>query len=1133
MIVYTIRFVYIVLCLGVFVDSGCLIEESSDKVFSEVSSYQSGINFSNDLSSTKEFNQFTYRNFYAGGGVALGDVNGDGLADVYLTANQKSNKLYLNRGDFEFEDVTDEAGVGGEKPWSTGVSMADVNGDGHVDLYVTNSGQFGKDKRKNELFINQGDGTFAERAEALGVADAGNSIHAAFFDYDRDGDLDLFVLNNYASKPIENYDLSRNLRGMDHFRGGDRFYRNDGGEFTEVTQEAGIYSSEIGFGLGVSVADVNRDGWMDIYVSNDFFERDYLYINNGDGTFSDEVYRLDGTSSTSMGGDVADLNRDGFPEIYSTDMLPRSERRLKTVADFVSWGRFQKLEKMGYYRTYARNMLHYNNENGAFSEIGRYSGVESTAWSWGALMADFNLDGEREIFVANGFYKDVTNKDVVLRLQDEEVRRSIFEGGRIDYEKLLEITPSVPLSNYLFENVGEMRFENRAKEWGVGEKNFSNGSAYGDLDNDGDLDLVVNNVNDEPFVYRNRTVEQNPDRRWLRVSLRGTPPNTLGVGAQVELIADGRRWYVEQMPQRGFQSSVDPVLHVGLGEGISSIDTLVVRWPDGRASRRTEVSTNQEIEVRQSEVPAPAEKTSEEKASGRIFGGVERDSLLVERSEELGLTWKHEESAYSDFERSPLLFHMRSTEGPPLCTADVTGNGQTDIYVGGARGEPGVLFVQRSGGRFERTSQPGLEADRASEDTDCAFLDADGEGAPELYVASGSSEFPAGSPELADRLYRVQSGGVLERSGALPVPEGGKRPTGTVAVGDADGDGAPDLFVGARMQPPSKEEPQGYGRPVGGRLLMNDGTGTFTDATAERASQLHVQNLRAAGVTDAEWGDLNGDGRSDLVVVGEWMPVTVFFGREDRLVRPPSDSVGLEGTSGWWQSLTLADLDGDGALDFVGGNHGLNSRFEASPAHPVQMWAGDFNRNGALDHIIATDRGGKGPYPVALYQHLVERLPYLKSEYSTFGDYAETTVPELFSEKQLERADHYHAEQLASVVAWNDGNGRFRVDSLPFQAQLAPMYGIRAADLKADGASEILMGGNLHAVKPQMGSYDASTGVLLSQDGGRRHLEIFSGENGFFTAGEVRDIETISVAGERVVLVARNDNFLQAFRIDQ
>jgi hypothetical protein len=1125
---FRVQFISIVLCLGVVL--GCSVEKGGGKVFSEVSSSQSGINFSNDLSGTKKFNQFTYRNFYAGGGVALGDVNGDGLTDVYLTANQKSNKLYLNRGDFEFEDVTDEAGVGGERPWSTGVSMADVNGDGYIDIYVTNSGQFEKDKRKNELFINQGDGTFVERAEAFGVADAGNSIHAAFFDYDRDGDLDLFVLNNYASKPIEDYDLSRNLRDTDHFRGGDRLYRNDSGEFTEVTQEAGIYSSEIGFGLGVSVGDVNRDGWMDIYVSNDFFERDYLYINNGDGTFSDEIHQLDGTSSTSMGGDIADLNQDGFPEIYSTDMLPRSEKRLKTVADFVSWERFQELEEMGYYRTYARNMLHYNNENGSYNEIGRYARVESTAWSWGALMADFNLDGEREIFVANGFYKDVTNKDVMLRLQDEEVRRSIFRGGQIDYEKLLEITPSVPLSNYLFENVGDMRFENRAKEWGIGEENFSNGSAYGDLDNDGDLDLVVNNVNDKPFVYRNRTVEQSPDRRWLRVSLKGMPPNTLGVGAQVELIADGRRWYVEQMPQRGFQSSVDPVLHVGLGNGIPSIDTMVVRWPDGRTSRRTEVSTNQEIEVHQSEVPAPAEKTSEEKAGGRIFEGMKRDSLLVEVSEELGLTWNHEESAYSDFEQAPLLFHMRSTEGPPLCTADVTGDGLTDVYVGGGRGQSGALFVQRSGGRFERTSQPGLEADRESEDTDCAFLDADGEGPLELYVASGSSEFPAGSPELADRLYRVRSGGVLERSGALPVPEGGKRPTGTVAVGDADGDGAPDLFVGTRMRPSSDEEPQEYGSPVGGRLLMNDGTGTFTDATAERAPQLHARNLRTAGVTDAEWGDLNGDGRSDLVVVGEWMPVTVFFGREDRLVRAPPDSVGLEGTSGWWQSLTLADLDRDGALDFVGGNHGLNSRFEASPAHPVQMWAGDFNRNGALDHIIARERDGKGPYPVALYQNLVERLPYLKSEYSTFGDYAETTVPELFSEKQLESADHYHAEQMASVVAWNDGNGRFHVDSLPFQAQLAPMYGSLVADLKTGGEPEILMGGNLRAVKPQMGSYDASTGVLLSQNGGRRRWENFSEENGFFAVGEVRDIETISVNGKLVVLVARNDSSLQAFR---
>lgn len=1113
---------------------GCNSKERKEVLFEKIRPAQSGITFSNDLSSSGDFNQFTYRNFYAGGGVALGDVNGNGFTDVYLTANQKSNTLYINRGDFKFEDVTDKAGVGGQKPWSTGVSMADVNGDGHIDIYVTNSGQFGNEKRKNELFINQGDGTFAERAEEYGVADAGNSIHGVFLDYDRDGDLDLFVLNNYASKPIKKYSLNKDLRSKDHFRGGDRLYRNDGGEFTNVTQEAGIHSSEIGFGLGVSVADVNRDGWLDIYVYNDFFERDYLYINNRDGTFSDEIRRLDGTSSTSMGGDIADLNHDGFPEIYSTDMLPGSEQRLKTVGDFVRWERFRKLEKMGYYRTYARNMLHYNTERGSFSEVGRYAGVEATSWSWGALMADFNLDGDRDIFVANGFYKDVTNKDLMLRLQNQEVRQSLFGGGQINYDKLLEMVPSVPLSNYLFENVGYMTFENRAKEWGVGEESFSNGSAYGDLDNDGDLDLVVNNVNDEPFVYRNQAVEQHPGRRWLRISLKGTPPNTLGVGAQVELIANGRRWYVEQMPQRGFQSSVDPDLHVGLGTGVARIDTLMVRWPNGHTSRRTEVSTNQEIEVRQNDASAPEEKPSGQKRSGgkagrSLLGETQRDTLLNEVSSELGLRWSHEESTYSDFEHAPLLFHMRSTEGPPLCTADVTGNGRSDVYVGGARGQPGALFVQGSGGRFEKTSQPTLASDRGAEDTDCVFLDADGTPPPELYVASGSSEFPAGSPELADRLYRIQAGGRLDRSEDVLPQEGEKRPTGTVAVGDVDGDGTPDLFVGPRMQSPSPEKPQGYGRPVGGRLLMNDGKGSFTDATAERAPRLQAQHLNAAGITDAEWGDLNGDGQLDLVVAGEWMPLTVFFGRKNKLVRVAPDSVGLDGTSGWWKSLTLADLDGDGALDVIGGNHGLNSRFEASSKHPVQMWAGDFNQNGRLNRMIARSRDGKGPYPVALYQHLIEQLPYLKAEYSTFGDYAEATVSDLFSEEQLERADHYQAEQLASIVAWNDGHGRFEVDSLPFPAQLAPMYASLASDLESERRS-VLMGGNLRAVQPQIGSYDASNGVLLSRNGETRQWKAFP-ETGFYSPGEIRDIEMASVDGEPVVLVARNDSTLQAFRL--
>lgn len=1097
-------------------------------LFERVSPSTTNIRFSNDLTYNNSFNIYTYRNFYAGGGVALGDVNGDGLLDVYLTANQKSNRLYLNRGDFTFEDVTEEAGVGGEMPWSTGASMADVNGDGLLDIYVANSGPFVEPRRENELFINNGDGTFTERAQEFGIANVGNSIHSAFFDYDHDGDLDLFVLNNYASKPIERYALEKNLRNTNDERGGDRLYRNDDGNFVEVTEKAGIYNSEIGFGLGVSVGDVNRDGWMDMYVSNDFFERDYFYINDRNGGF-DEVLAdtLSSISTTSMGGDIADLNHDGYPEVFVADMLPRSEERVKTVADFVGWEQFQSEVDMGYHRKFPRNTLHLNNRNGTFSEIGRYANVEATGWSWGGLIADFNLDGAREIFVPNGFYRDVTNKDLLVRMNTREFMRSIVQNNQINYEKLVEKTPSVPLSNDMFEKKGSLQFTNRAAEWGLGDPSFSSGSAYGDLDRDGDLDLVVNNVNARPFLYRNRAAERHPERSWVRLTLDGTPPNTHGVGAQVEAVAGGRQFYAEQMPQRGFQSSVDPTLHLGLGSGISTLDTLRVRWPDGRVSVQTGVETNQRHTLRQ------AEAKNRNAGAHRVLPAdapVEKPPLLRDVTGEMGFDWTHEESVHNDFKQSPLLFHMRSTEGPALCVGDVTGDGNDEVYAGGARGQPGALFIRGDDDRFERVPQPALTADRTAEDTDCTFVDATGDGRAELYVASGSSEFPAGSPHLADRLYQLDGERLTRMEAALPRPEGGPAPTGAVRAADIDGDGDQDLFVGTRLAPASDDT--GYGTPVGGALLENTGTGTFRDVTDQRAPGLRADTLKSAGVTDAAWGDLNGDGTPDLVVVGEWMPLTVFWNRGGRLERADLSSLGLGRTHGWWQSVALTDLDGDGTTDLVAGNHGLNSRFRAHPEQPVQMWAGEFGGKKGIEQILAVYRGGSGPFPVALRQNLIKRLPRIKARYSTFEAYAGETVPDVFDRKTLGGATHYRAAQMASVVGWNDGNGHFRVDSLPFRAQLAPMYGLLAAEIDGRKGKEILMGGNLEAAKPQAGGYEASYGVALRAGSSRTYQEIPASESGFSVTGEARAIRSIKYDGKVIVLVSRNSGTLKVFRFN-
>jgi hypothetical protein len=1118
--------------------------ESGGSLFERVPASASNIAFSNDLSFNNVFNIYTYKDFYAGGGVALGDVNGDGLLDVYLVANQQSNKLYLNRGNFTFEDVTEQAGVGGAKAWSTGASMADVNGDGRLDIYVTNAGVPQRKARENELFINNGDLSFTERAAAFGLADDGFSVHAAFFDYDNDGDLDAYLLNNYASKPIGRYDRASLRRDTPSPEGGDRLYRNDTesgasadeGTFTDVTEQAGIYSSEAGFGLGVSVGDINRDGWMDLYVSNDFFERDYFYLNRGDGTFREVLEeKLNSTSTTSMGGDIADLDNDGFPELFVSDMLPESEARLKTVTDFIGWEQYRSEVAMGYHRKFTRNTLQYNNADGTFSEIGRYAGVEATGWSWGALIADFNLDGMREIFVPNGMYKDVTDKDHLVNVtQNVDIRTA---NNQIDYQKLVELTPSVALPNYMFENRGALRFTNRSAAWGLDEPSYSNGAAYGDLDGDGDLDLVVNNVNMEAFIYRNRALEQEQRREeapsapaptgWLQLQLDGEAPNTYGVGAHVEVVAGDRRWVAEQMPQRGFQSSVDPTLHIGLGAGVATIDTLWVRWPDGRVSRATDLETRQQVAIRQAEA-RPASETGIDHALPKKMG----DPLLTEVTDEVGLNWTHEETPHNDFEQSPLLLHMRSTEGPPLCTGDVNGDERDDVFVGGARDQAGALFLQGDNGRFAPTDQPVLEADRAAEDTACEFVNVDGDGRPELYVGSGSSEFPAGSEALVDRLYRLQDGGTLvPMEDALPARPDGPTPTGVVRAADVDGDGDQDVFVGVRMTLTHPGGSSGYGTPVGGYLLANDGAGRFEDVTAQRAPQVRASELQAAGITDAAWGDLNGDGSPDLMVTGEWMPLTVFFNQGGRLERADLRAVGVDNTRGWWQHLTLADLDADGDLDLVGGNHGLNSRFEAHPEQPVQMWAGDFDRNGRLEHIMATYSGGGGPYPVALRQHLVQQLPDVGMRYPTFSDYAETTVSQLFDAEQLEAAHRYRAEQFASVVGWNDGRGQFRIDSLSFRAQLAPLYAVLAEDVSGDDVTDLLVGGNLDAVQPQAGPYMASYGTVLVQDSTGGYQAAPSWKSGFASPGEIRAIRAVRAGDQRLIVVARSDDRLQAFRI--
>ncbi|HPH18209.1 MAG TPA: VCBS repeat-containing protein, partial [Haliscomenobacter sp.] len=826
---------------------------SPTTLFSQMPSSITGIDFSNQIQYTEEYNPYTFRNFFNGSGVGLGDINNDGLIDVFFCANMESNRLYLNKGNFQFEDITQKAGLSTKNVWSSGVAMVDINGDGLLDIYVCKSGKPEGNRRYNELFINNGDLTFTEKAAEYGLADLGLSSHAAFFDYDRDGDLDCYLLNN-SIKSVGGYDLVKGQRNIRDKKGGNKLYRNEGNKFVDVSEKAGIYGSKIGFGLGVTIGDVNRDGWPDIYVSNDFFEKDYLYLNQKDGTFHEELEDwIQELSFSSMGADMADLNNDGHPEIFVTDMLPETEARMKTKTNFEDWNKYRRNILNGYYRQFTRNVLQRNNGDGTFSEIGRMAGVFATDWSWGALMADLDNDGQKDIFVANGLLRDLTDQDYINFYSDPGNVQDLMKKKRGVITKMVDAMPSQAIPNYAFANQGNFSFQNKAEEWGLAEPSFSNGSAYGDLDNDGDLDLVVNNINMPAFVYRNNadTLRKNK-ANYLSFELRGEGKNPFAIGAQVSIRHRRQTLFQELFPMRGFQSSVDYRLNFGLGAW-TTIDTLVVAWPNGRYTLQTGVKSKQKLKLFQ------AQATLDESP----LAAPKPKPLLTKAP--AGLAFRHQENEFSDFDRDRLIYQMMSYEGPKMAKGDINKDGLEDIFIGGAKDQAGAIFIQQAGGQFRRTAQPALEADKVCEDMDAIFFDADGDRDLDLYVCSGGNEFSSSSTALIDRLYFNDGKGNFTKSNQI-LPTFQFESTSCVDAADVDGDGDQDLFVGVRLR--SFE----YGTPVNGYVLRNDGRGTFSDVTAQIAPQL----LNSGLYTDGRWVDIDRDGDPDLVVSGTWMPVRIF-----------------------------------------------------------------------------------------------------------------------------------------------------------------------------------------------------------------------------------------------------------------
>jgi hypothetical protein len=1078
--------------------------KQENPLFTKVPESQTGINFSNDLTFDSRFNIYTYRNFYNGGGVGLGDFNNDGLIDIYFTGNQKPNRLYLNEGNFVFRDITETAGVAGAKAWSTGVSVADVNGDGWLDIYVCNSGDVQGDDKENELFINNGDLTFTERAGELNLADPGFTTHAVFFDYDRDNDLDVYILNN-SYQAIGSFNLRKNERPVRDRLGGDKLMRNDGHTFTDVSEAAGIFGSVIGFGLGATVGDVNNDGWPDIYVSNDFFERDYLYLNQHNGTFEERLTeQMPAISAASMGADMADLNNDGWPEIFVTEMLPHDYGRLKTVTTFDNWDRYMYSVVNGYHHQFTRNTLQLNNRNGTFSEIGRLAGVEATDWSWGALLFDMDNDGWKDLYVANGIFQDLTNQDYLQFISNEEFMRSVVTKDRVDYKKLVDLIPSNPVADFAFRNNGDLTFEDVSARWGFADPGFSNGAAYADLDNDGDLDLVVNHVNHVASIFQNHS-NTLFNHSFLRFEIKGPGSNRFGAGAKITVGTGTARWTVEAIPNRGFQSSVDQRPFLGLGK-LDSVDFIEILWPDGTVSARGKTATRQTILL----------DYNQERVSPRPHQPAVHRPRFVQHARPI-VDYRHQENEFVDFDRDRLLYSMLSNLGPRLAAADADGNGLVDLHVGGAAGAPGKLFCQVEEGRFvEMNAQP-FYVDAASEDAGSAFFDADGDGDMDLYVCSGGNEFTNVSNALRDRLYLNDGKGRFVKSEQL-LPTSALENSSVVAPHDFDGDGDVDLFVGIRARA------LGYGIPQNGYLLENNGHGKFTEVSARRAPELKGLGM----ITDAHWADMNGDGNADLVIVGEYMAIEIFINKNGRLNRHSHRS--LSQSQGWWNRIVATDIDGDGDIDLLAGNLGLNSRFRSSESSPVTMYVSDFDKNGSMEQIVCMSREGH-TYPWALRHDMISQLPGLKKQFLKYEDFKTASINQIFSDQALGNALVLTARQMASGVFLNQGDG-FRFIPFPLEAQVSPVYALALADVDRDGRTDIVLGGNQYKVKPEVGRYDASYLSVLINTGNGNFKTESAAALGLSVSGEVRDLRFITVNGENVLFVARNDDTLLTFSLN-
>ena len=1077
---------------------------SEATLFELMSNDSLGINFVNEVLNSEDFNIFNYRNFYNGGGVGLGDINNDGLLDIFLSSNMGTNKLYLNKGDWKFEDISVSAGIEEAGKWSTGVVMIDINGDQLLDIYVCNAGfQEGTDQ-ENALFINNGDLSFSNQAEAYGLNDGGYTTHAAFFDFDLDGDLDIYILNN-SFIPVNtlNYSNMRELRAEDwdvkEFLkgGGDKLLRNEGNTFVDVSKEMGIYGSLIGFGLGVTVGDVNGDRYPDIYISNDFFERDYLYINQQGKKFSEELEnRIDQISHSSMGADMADINNDGHPEIFVTDMLPDDEYRLKTTTSFDNINLRRLKLKQGFYNQFMHNTLQLNDGSGKFQEVSYYADVAASDWSWGALIFDADNDRYNDILVCNGIYHDVIDQDFIDFFANDVLQQMALSGKKEEMDSVINSMPSVPVKNKAFRNNSKFQFEDVSDEWGLTQETFSNGAAYGDLDNDGDLDLVINNLNQDLSVYKNNSDPQS----YLGFELIGEGSNSLAIGSRIEIHYSNTVHMKELIPSRGFQSSVDTRMYFGFPDLRPDIDSIIVKWPTGMISIIENYEWNTLNTIEESLTPKLDLENADPKQT--VFKEVDH-----------GFD-PHEEDDFIDFYYERNIPNQLSHEGPCSAIADVNNDGHVDIFIGGADGQSASLYLY-SNGKYVKHQQDYFDKFKAMEDTAAKFFDADSDGDMDLIVGSGGNNVQYNPRAFTDRLYINTNGNFELKFNALPKESFN---TSVFETFDYDGDGDLDLFIGTRSIPGY------YGISPGSRILNNNGKALFMDVTKFVVPEL----LLAGMITDAKVADILDNKGEELIIVGEWMSpkVLAFNGQNFDIVSTEMDSL-----AGWWQSITAVDIDNDNDLDLVLGNIGQNFYMKADSENPLRMWINDYDQNNSMEKIITRTIDGKD-MPIVMKRDLTDQLAILKKQNLKHSEYANKSIHELFPDSSLVRSTVKQINFLSSVVAINESKGKFRIQELPMEAQLSCVNEIVAVDYNKDGNQDLVLAGNNHYFLPQFSMLGSNKGQVFENNGNGSFKYVDNTRSGLDIKGVTRSLQLIEQNGEKYLLALRNDDKAKLYKLN-